>query len=185
VIDEIIAEMQQTANKTVEAFSNSLNRIRTGRASLALLDGIKVNYYGAPTPLKQVASLSIPEARLIVIQPWDNTILADIEKAIMKSDVGITPNNDGKLLRLSVPPLTEERRKDLIKKIGKMGEESKVSLRHTRREANDQLKMLEDEKEITEDDNHKGQDKVKKVLDEYINKIDEFIKKKEKEILEF
>jgi ribosome recycling factor len=149
-----------------------------------LLDGIKVDYYGTQTPLNQMATLSVPESSLIVIQPWDVSVIKSVEKAILKSDLGITPSNDGKVIRLAIPPLTEERRKELAKIVKKKAEEKKVAVRQARRDANDMLKSLEKEKEITEDQLHKGQDQVQKITDDYVKKVDDLTAKKEQEILE-
>ncbi len=159
--------------------------MRTGRASLSILDGILVDYYGTMTPLNQMATLAVPESRLIMIQPWDVSIIKEIEKAILKSDLGLTPSNDGKIIRISIPPLTEERRKELVKVIHKMCEDHKVTVRNLRRDANDLLKSLKKDSEISEDDAFKGQDQIQKITDEHIKLIDECYKNKEKEILEF
>jgi ribosome recycling factor len=160
-------------------------RIRTGRASTSLLDGIRVDCYDAQMPLDQVASISIPESRLITIKPWDQSIIGGIEKSILKSELGLTPMNDGKIIRIPIPPLTEERRKELAKLARKMAEDGKVSVRNHRREANELLKELKQEKEISEDEMYKGQDEVQKATDEFIKKIDEVTAEKEKEIMEF
>lgn len=170
--------------KVIGALKRDFAGIRTGRASVGLLDGITIDYYGTQTPLNQVATLSIPESSLIVIQPWDASVLKSIEKAILRSDLGITPSNDGKVIRLAIPPLTEERRKELAKLIKKRAEEKRVAVRQVRRESNDMLKSFEKEKEITEDERHQGQDQVQKITDKYIKQIDEFTAQKEKEILE-
>jgi ribosome recycling factor len=171
--------------KSIDALENELKRVRTGRASLNILDGIRVDYYGTQTPLNQMASLSVPESRLIVIQPWDATVIKDIEKALLKSDLGLTPSSDGKLIRLAIPPLTEERRKELVKVISKMCEDYKVAVRNIRRDSNEFLKMAKKEGDISEDDLFKGQDKVQEITDEFVKRIDEIFKEKEKEILEF
>lgn len=184
MIDDIIREMKAGMDKSVEAYQKDLKRIRTGRASLALLDGIMVDYYGSPTPINQLATLSIPEARQIVIQPWDSHAVPDIEKAILKSELGLTPSNDGKLVRIVLPPLTAERRKELVKLVKKMGEEYKVQIRNHRRDANEMLKDLKKDKEISEDDMHKGQERVQKDTDEFIARVDKVISEKEAEIME-
>ena len=184
MIDEVYNEMKQSMEKSVQSLQQGLKRIRTGRASLALLDGIMVDYYGSSTPINQLATLSIPEPRQIVIQPWDSKAVPDIEKAILKSELGLNPSNDGKLVRIVLPPLTAERRKDLVKLVKKMTEEFKVQLRNHRRSANEVLKDLKKEKEITEDDLHKAQDAVQKTTDEYITKLDSVADDKEKEIME-
>ncbi len=171
--------------KTIEALKHELNRVRTGRASLSLLDGIRVDYYGTPTALSQMASLSIPESRLIVIQPWDTSVIKEIEKALLKSDLGLTPSSDGKVVRIAIPPLTEERRKQLVKVVYKISEDHKVAVRNIRRDANEMLKSFKKDGEISEDEAFKAQDEIQKITDEFIKRIDETIKGKEKEILEF
>jgi ribosome recycling factor len=158
--------------------------IRTGRASLALVDGIVVDYYGTPTPLPQVASLSVPESRQIAIQPWEKNLIPLIEKAILKSDLGLTPANDGKVIRINIPILTEERRKQLVKVVRKRAEESKVAVRNIRRDSNDELKKLEKEKHVSEDDVKKEQEEIQKITDMFIKKVDEIVEHKEKEIME-
>jgi len=183
--EEILSELRQKMNQSVGALNKEFSRIRTGRASTALLDGIKVNCYDTQMPLDQVASLSVPESRLITIKPWDQSIMGEIEKSILKSELGLNPMNDGKIIRISIPPLTEERRKELVKLSKKMTEEGKISLRNHRREANELFKELKNEKEISEDDMYKSQDEVQKITDEFIKKIDELTAEKEKEIMEF
>ena len=168
----------------IEALKKEFASIRTGRASLALLDGIVVNYYGVSTPLQQLASLSIPESRLIAIQPWDPKIIPDIEKAIMKSDLGITPVDDGRMIRIQIPPLTEERRKQLVKVVKKKAEDAKIAIRNIRRDTIDELKKLEKEKHLSEDDVKRSQDEIQKIIDSYITKVDEVLSHKEKEIME-
>jgi ribosome recycling factor len=185
MIESTHQETKERMGKTITALENELKRVRTGRASLSLMDGIRVDYYGTPTPLNQMASLSVPESRLITIQPWDVSVIKDIEKAILKSDLGLTPSNDGKLIRIAIPPLTEERRKELVKIVHKICEEHKVAVRNIRRDANDLLKGFKKEGEISEDDAFKAQDKVQKITDEFIAIIDEKYKEKETEILEF
>jgi ribosome recycling factor len=183
--DEVISEAKQKMAQTIEALKRDFNRVRTGRATPALLDGIKVECYGTLMPIDQVASISVPESRLITIQPWDQSIMGDIEKSILKSELGLTPMNDGKLIRISIPPLSEERRKELAKVARKMAEESKVSVRNHRRDANDILKDLKKEKEISEDELHKALDQVQKTTDDFIEEIDKVTAEKEKEIIEF
>jgi ribosome recycling factor len=185
MIDDTLQETKDRMGKTIADLGNELKRVRTGRASLSLLDGIRVDYYGTQTPLNQMASLSVPESRLIVIQPWDVSVIKEIEKAILKSDLGLTPSSDGKLIRISIPPLTEERRKELVKVVSKMCEEHKIATRNIRRDANELLKGFKKDGDIAEDDAFKAQDQVQKITDEYIGKIDEIYKNKEKEILEF
>jgi ribosome recycling factor len=183
--EEILSELRQKMEKTIEALRKELNRIRTGRASVALLDGIKVNAYETLMPLDQVSSIAVPESRLITIKPWDQSIIGEIEKSILKSELGLTPMNDGKLIRISIPPLTEERRKELAKMAKKMAEEAKISIRNHRREANEMFKELKNEKEISEDEMYKSQEQTQKVTDDFTKKADEITSEKEKEILEF
>lgn len=185
MIDSIYQETRDSMSKSVEALKNELKRLRTGRASLSILDGIKVDYYGSMTPLNQVATLAVPESRLITIQPWDGSVIKDIEKAILKSDLGLTPSSDGKIIRIAIPQLTEERRKELVKVVHKVCEEYKVSVRNYRRDANDLLKSMKKEGEISEDEAFKAQDQVQNITDEFIKLIDECDQEKEKEILEF
>lgn len=185
MIEETLEETKARMGKTISDLENELKRVRTGRASLSLLDGIRVDYYGTQTPLNQMASLSVPESRLIVIQPWDVSGIKEIEKAILKSDLGLTPSSDGKLIRISIPPLTEERRKELVKVVSKMCEEHKIATRNIRRDANDLLKGFKKDGDIAEDDAFKAQDQVQKITDDFIAKIDDIYKEKEKEILEF
>jgi ribosome recycling factor len=170
--------------RAVEVLKKEFGSIRTGRASLSLLDEIMVNYYETPTPLQQLASLSIPESRQMAIQPWDPKVISEIEKAILKSDLGLTPMNDGKIIRINIPPLTEERRKQLVKTVKKKAEEAKVAVRNIRRDANEELKKLEKEKHISEDVVKKSQDEIQKITDSYITKVDEVLTNKEKEIME-
>ena len=185
MIESTLQETKDRMGKTIADLKNELKRVRTGRASLSLLDGIRVDYYGTQTQLNQMASLSVPESRLIVIQPWDVSAIKEIEKAILKSDLGLTPSSDGKLIRISIPPLTEERRKELVKVVSKMCEEHKIATRNIRRDSNELIKGFKKDGDISEDDAFKAQDSVQKVTDEYINRIDEIYKNKEKEILEF
>lgn len=168
----------------LEHLKKELTGLRGGRASLSILDHIKVDYYGTPTPLKQVGNLAMPDGRLITIQPWDTSIIKEIEKAIITSDLGINPSNDGKLIRLPIPPLSEERRKDLVKVSKKYGEDTKVHIRGIRREGNDELKKLQKDSTITEDDLRRGENEIQKITDAEIKKVDELLKKKEEEILE-
>lgn len=182
--EEIFAELKENMDKSVQALEKSFSKVRTGRASLALLDGIKVDYYGVPTPLNQVAGLSVPESRLIVISPWDTSIIGAIEKAIQKSELGLMPSNDGKVIRIVIPPLTEERRKDLARLVKKMAEECKVKLRNARREANEKLKELKKENKISEDEMFTYQEEVQKEMDRYIDRVTALLEAKEKEIME-
>lgn len=179
--------MNETTSKmtnAIQAFSRDLSSIRAGRATPSILDKLTIDYYGSPTPVNQVAGISIPEARLIMIQPYDKSVLGDIEKAILKSDLGLSPSNDGSVIRLAVPALTEERRKDLVKQVKKEAEEAKVGIRNIRRDANDEFKKLEKKSEITVDDLRGYSDDVQKLTDDNITKIDEMAKGKEKEIME-
>jgi ribosome recycling factor len=185
MIESTLQETKERMAKTIDDLENELKRVRTGRASLSLLDGIRVDYYGTQTPLNQMASLSVPESRLIVIQPWDVSAIKEIEKAILKSDLGLTPSSDGKLIRISIPPLTEERRKELVKVVSKMCEEHKIAARNIRRDANELIKGFKKDGDIAEDDAFKAQDSIQKITDEFITKIDDIYKAKEKEILEF
>ncbi len=182
---EILHNTEEKMKKALESMSREFSEIRTGRASPTLVEGLHVDYYGTLTLLKQLASISAPDAHLIVIQPWDITAIPEIEKAILKSNLGITPSNDGKLIRLSVPPLSKERRQELAKVVHKMAEEGRVSLRTIRRDSKESLEKLEKDKVIPEDDKFRGIDELQKLVDKYIAKIDELLKSKEKEILEF
>jgi ribosome recycling factor len=184
MVDEIFEDLKDRMGKSIESLKREYSRLRTGRASISLLDGIRVSYYDTLTPLNQMASLAVPEPRLIVIQPWDKTAIEDIEKAILKSELGLTPINDGKVIRISIPPLTEERRKELVKVARKMSEENKVAIRNIRRDANEMLKDLKKESEITEDDLYRSQEEVQKTTDQFISQVDELCEAKEKEILE-
>ncbi|MBA3071316.1 MAG: ribosome recycling factor [Nitrospirae bacterium] len=181
---ELKRKAVEKMDHSIEALKKEFSSVRTGRASLALLDGIKVDYYGTPTPLQQLASLSVPESRQIAIQPWDQKIISDIEKAIMKSDLGLTPTNDGKVIRINIPSLTEERRKQLVKVVRKNSEDAKVAVRNIRRDVNDEIKKLEKEKHLSEDDTKKSLDEIQKFTDSYVKKIDEILMHKEKEIME-
>jgi ribosome recycling factor len=185
MIESIYQETRDNMGKSIDALKNELNKVRTGRASLTILDGVRVDYYGTMTPLNQMATLAVPESRLITIQPWDVSVIKEIEKAILKSDLGLTPSNDGKIIRISIPPLTEERRKELVKVINKMSEDHKIAVRNIRRDSNELLKGLKKDGDISEDDAFKAQDQVQKITDENIKLIDDVNKEKEKEILEF
>jgi ribosome recycling factor len=185
MIEDIYQETRENMGKSVEDLKREFKRVRTGRASLSILDGIRVNYYGTPTPLNQMATLAVPESRLITIQPWDVSGIKEIEKAILKSDLGLTPSSDGKIVRIAIPPLTEERRKELVRVINKVSEEHKVAVRNIRRDANEMLKDLKKEGDISEDEAFKAQDQVQKITDDHINLVEQITKEKEKEILEF
>ena len=185
MIESIYEDTSESMEKSVQALKRDLKRLRTGRASLSILDGIKVDYYGTLTPLNQMATLAVPESRLITIQPWDVSVIKEIEKALLKSDLGLTPSNDGKIIRIAIPPLTEQRRKELVKVVHKMCEDYKISLRNIRRDANELLKSMKKDGDISEDNLYKAQDQVQKITDEHIKLIDVCFKDKEKEILEF
>ncbi len=180
----IFNEMKERVEKALEALRHELSTLRTGRASTAIFDIVKVDYYGTMTPLAQMASLTVPEPRTVVIQPWDLTQVGAIEKAILASDLGITPTNDGKIIRVNMPPLTEERRKELVKVARKYGEECKVSIRNARKHANDSARKLEKDKEISQDDLKKMEDEIQKITDERISKVDKVLAEKEKDIME-
>ena len=182
---ELLSNLKTDMDKSIESYEKELGKVRTGRASLSLFDSVRVDYYGTPTALNQLANVSIPEARLITIQPWDNQVIKEIEKAILKADLGLTPNSDGKIIRVSIPPLTEDRRKELVKMVKKISEAAKVSVRNHRRKINDDLKAAKNDKLISEDDMFKSQEEVQKITDEYVKKCDEIGVKKEKEIMEF
>ncbi len=183
-VKELISQHEEKMDKTIEALKRDFASVRTGRASTTLLDRVMIDYYGAPTPVKQVANVSAPEPRLITIVPWERKMLGDIEKAILKSDLGLNPNNDGTMIRLEIPQLTEERRKELSKKVGKIAEDSKVIIRNIRRDANEAIKKMEKKKEITEDESKEGQNNIQKLTDKKIKTIDEMKAKKEKEVME-
>lgn len=182
--DEVLREIGNKMGKTLEAVRREFASIRTGRASVSLLDGIEVEYYGSSVPLEQTANVSVPEARLLVITPYDKTTLENIEKAIQKSDLGLTATNDGKIIRINIPELTEERRKNLVKVVKRLGEEGRVALRNLRREANERIKKRQKNSEITEDDMHRLVDQVQEVTDEYSDKVNDLLNKKEEEIME-
>lgn len=183
-LDDVYTDLEESSEKAIEVFRKVLARLRTGRANLALLDGIKVNHYGQQSPLNQMATMSIPEPRQILIQPWDISSAGDIEKAIIASDLGLTPQNQGKVIRIILPELTEERRRDLAKVVKKRTEEAKINLRHHRKDSIDMLKEMEKDKDITEDDLHRGQKKVQEIVDKFSALSDEISQTKEKEIME-
>jgi len=184
MIKDIINDAEDRMKKSVEHLSKDLASLRAGRANPAMVEKLTVEYYGVNTPINQLANITVPEARLLVIQPWDKSIIADIEKSIMKSDLGITPSNDGNVIRIAIPQLTEERRKDLVKVVKKRAEEARVAVRNIRREANEMLKSSEKDKLISEDESKKGVDEVQKLTDRYIKNIDTVLQAKEKEIME-
>lgn len=182
--DEVIAKAHTGMEKAIEALKKDFGKVRTGRASIALFDDVRVDYYGTPTPLNQVGTLAVPEPRLITIQPWEKKLIPEIEKAILKSDLGLNPASDGQLVRIAIPPLTEERRREMAKMIKRMGEEAKIAVRNARREANDALKKLEKNKEISEDELKRGEKEIQEITDRYVKKTDEVVALKEKEVME-
>ena len=181
----LLKDLESRMSAAIEALAREFASVRTGRASAALLDVLRVDYYGTPTPINQMASISTPDARTLVIQPWEASQLKAVEKAIIASDLGVTPMNDGKILRLTMPSPTEERRKQLVKTIHKMAEESRVAVRNVRREANDRLRAMAKDKKVSEDEERRGHDQIQKVTDKHVARIDELLKKKEQEILLF
>jgi ribosome recycling factor len=183
-MDALLKDTSARMERSIEAFRKELGKVRTGRASFSLLDGVKVDYYGTPTPLQQVGTLSVPESRLITVTPWDTKMIGPIEKAIQGSGLGLNPASDGKMVRIPIPPLTEERRKELAKMVRKMAEDARVAVRNVRREAIEKLKDREKKKEISEDDVKRGQERIQKETDAHVKKVDEILKAKEQEILE-
>ncbi len=183
-MQSVLKDCEKKMDKAISNLEKEFSRLRTGRASTGLVEEISVDYYGTLTPLNQLASISIPDSRTISIQPWDRNAFSSVEKAIMKSDLGLNPVNDGKVIRISIPPLTEERRKDLVKLAKKYAEEAKVAIRNIRRDANDTVKKMKNSKELTEDEMHKGQDEVQKLTDSFVEKSDQLLEIKEKEIME-
>lgn len=184
MMKEVISEADDKMKKAIEVLRKDYSSMRAGRATPALLDKIMVNYYGTPTPINQMAKVSVPEPRMLVIQPWDKTVISAIEKAILKSDLGLTPNNDGNIIRLAIPQLTQERRNELVKVAKKKAEESRVAIRNIRRDANEHLKVLEKEKQISEDDVKRAQEEVQKITDKHIKDVDQVLEHKEQEIME-
>jgi ribosome recycling factor len=184
MLDELYRKTEDHMKKTLELLAHELASIRTGKASAALLDSIKVNYYGQMVPVKQVANVAVPDPRLITIQPWDRALISESEKAIRVSELGLNPQNEGGVIRLPVPPLTEERRRDLAKVVKRIGEDSKVAVRNVRRDANEKIKKLEKEHELSEDDMRAKQEAIQKLTDAFVHKVDEAIAAKEKEIME-
>ncbi|MDR7315989.1 ribosome recycling factor [Brevibacillus nitrificans] len=180
----VIKDMEDRMNKAISNLKRDLSTLRAGRANPAMLDRVMVDYYGTPTPISQLANVSVPEPRMLTIQPWDKTALKEIDRALQQSDLGISPTNDGVIIRLIIPPLTEERRKDLVKLAGKSGEESKVAIRNIRRDANDEIKKLEKAATISEDESRRHQETVQKTTDKFIAEVDKIVKDKEKDILE-
>jgi len=183
-VQKVHADLEKKMQTSLDAFRKDLSSIRTGRASLALLDGISVQYYGVPTPLNQVATLSVPESRLITIQPWDSSVIGEVEKAILKSDLGLTPSSDGRVIKIPIPPLTEERRKQLVRLVKKLGEDCKVAIRNVRREGNEDIKSLEKDKKISEDELRRAQDQIQKLTDRYTAMSEQVSVQKEKEVME-
>jgi ribosome recycling factor len=181
--DVILEDCEGRMKKAIDAVARELAGIRTGRASAALLDGIKVNAYGSAVPIKQVANVGTPDPKMIVVQPWDRTLIGEVEKAILKSDLGLTPASDGNVIRLNVPPLTEERRRELVKLVKKLAEEGKVAVRNIRREVNDKLKATEKDGTVSEDESRRAQKKTQDMTDLYSSKLDEILRKKEEEIM--
>jgi len=183
-MEALVKDTSARMERSIEAFRKELGKVRTGRASFSLLDGVKVDYYGTPTPLQQVGTLSVPESRLITVTPWDTKMIGPIEKAIQGSGLGLNPSSDGKTVRIPIPPLTEERRRELAKVVRKMGEDARVAVRNVRREAIEKLKDREKKKEVSEDVVKRGQERIQKETDAHVKKIDEILKSKEQEILE-
>jgi ribosome recycling factor len=175
---------EEKMKKAVKALEDEFKTIRTGRASAALFDNIRVDYYDQKVPLNQVATVSVPEARLVIIQPWDRSVLSEIEKAIQKSELSVNPNNDGKVIRISIPPLTEERRKELVKVAKNIAEKSRITVRNIRRDVNDELKKMQKDSEISEDESKRGMDEIQKLTDTYIDQVNTILEHKEKEIME-
>ena len=184
MIKDILASHEERMQKSIEALKRELASLRAGRATPSLLDKVMVDYYGAPTPVNQIAKVAVPEPRMIMIQPYEKSILHDIEVAIMKSDLGLSPNSDGTAIRLAIPALTQERRQDIVKQVNKKSEEAKVAIRNVRRDGNDAIKKLEKAKEITEDDSKRGQESIQKLVDKYIKLVNEAKAIKEQEVME-
>jgi ribosome recycling factor len=182
-MQDVVKDLEARMQAAVDLLAREFSGVRTGRANTALLDSVRVDAYGVPTPINQMASLSVPDPRTLIIQPWDTSQIAAIEKAILKSDLGLTPGNDGKVVRLTLPSLTEERRKQLAKTVGKLAEEARVAVRNVRRDANDRLKALAKDKKVSQDEERRGHDQIQKTTDRFIAKVDELTKKKEQEIL--
>ncbi len=184
MINELYKETRDRMAKSVKALEKEMTRVRTGRASMTMLDGVKVDYYGTLTPLNQMASIAIPESRMITVQPWDISAIKEVEKGILKANIGLTPSNDGKIIRITIPPLTEDRRREIAKAVHNSCEEFKVAVRNIRRDSNDTLKSLQKDGDISEDENFKAQKEVQDITDEFISKIEAVFAAKEKEILE-
>lgn len=184
VHDDAVKQLQDGIKKSIDALKQQMTKIRTGRANAAMLDGVKVDYYGTPTPLAQTAAVAVPEPRLITVKPWDKSVLRAIEKALLEANLGLTPQNDGEIIRLPIPPLTEQRRKEIAKQVKSTGEDHKVAIRKARQEANDKIKNALKDKVITEDDKKRGEEKVQKETDDGIKQVDSVVAAKEKEVLE-
>ena len=182
--EDVIDKAKGVMEKSIESLKKDFSKVRTGRASVTLLDDVRVDYYGTPTPLNQIGTLTVPEPRLITVQPWEKKLIPEIEKAILKADLGLNPTSDGVLVRIAIPPLTEERRKEMVKLIKRMGEETKIAIRNIRRDANDSLKKLEKEKEISEDELKRGEKEVQEVTDQFVKRTDDVVATKEKEVME-
>lgn len=183
MLQAVLNTAKDKMEASLKSLQNELGKLRTGRASLAVLDGIRVDYYGTPTPINQVASLAVPEARLITVQPWETNLIPAIEKAILEANLGLTPASDGKIVRLPIPKLTEERRKEIVKQVKGFGEEAKVAIRHVRKEAMDQIKKLKSDSKVTEDDQKRCEKDVQKITDDYVVKVDGILVKKEEDIM--
>lgn len=183
MLDEIKSTLESGMSKAIESLKNQLTRVRTGRASASVLDGVNVDYYGSPTPVAQVGQVSTPEARLLQIQPFDKTMIAEIEKAILGANLGLTPSNDGNLIRIPFPALTEERRKEQVRDVKKLGEDAKIAIRNARRDQNDRVKKAEKDKELSEDESKKYQGEIQTITDKFIKKVDEVVEVKENEIM--
>jgi ribosome recycling factor len=181
--EEAKKRLKERMDRAIEALKKDLGGIRTGRASLAIFEGISVDYYGTPTPIEHVSTLSVPESKLITIQPWEPKMISEIEKAILKSDLGLNPTNDGKIIRVAIPQLTEERRKQIVKQVHKRGEEAKISVRNIRRDGNDEIRQLEKDKHIGEDDAKRSMDEIQTITDSYIKNVDDIISHKETEVM--
>ena len=181
---DVIGKTRSGMEKAIEALKKEFSRVRTGRASVTLLDDIRIDYYGTPTPLNQIGTLTVPEPRLITIQPWEKKLIPEIEKAILKSDLGLNPTSDGSLVRIVIPALTEERRKEMVKLIKRMGEDAKIVIRNVRRDGNDAMKKLEKDKEISEDELKRGEKEIQELTDQFVKKTDDVVSVKEKEVME-
>lgn len=184
MIKDALATAQKSMDKAIDALRRELRRVRTGRASVSLLDDVRIDYYGTPTPLSQIGTLTVPEARLITVQPWEKKLLPEIEKAIYKSDIGLTPSSDGEIIRIAIPALTEERRKEMVKIVKTKGEDAKISIRSARRDANEMMKKLEKDKEITEDDLKRGEKSCQELTDKFVKLSEEIVAEKEQELME-